>query len=101
MDSGQLGAGNDVLTGGPGNDTFNFGLSTTENFDHDTITDFDAGFGPGDVIAFWELFPSFADVLLASAQVGANVVITVDGDNSITLQNVQLASLQPDDFLFI
>jgi hypothetical protein len=31
---------------------------------------------------------------------GADVVITYDANNSIRLQNVQLASLQPDDFLF-
>jgi hypothetical protein len=40
-------------------------------------------------------------VIDASQQVGANTVITLDADNTITLQNVQLTSLQANDFLFV
>lgn len=96
------GLGNDVMTGGTGDDTFRFLISefVPQDFGHDRITDFNAGFGPGDVIRFEGVFASFADVLLGSAQVGADVVITYDANNSIRLQNVQLASLQPDDFSF-
>jgi len=97
--------GNDVMTGGGGNDTFHFTespLTVGFSLGHDTIVDFDAGFGPGDVIRFDDMiFASFADVLLGSAQVGSDVVITYDDENSITLENVQLASLQPDDFDFV
>ncbi len=98
---GQL--GNDVMTGGTGNDTFRFFISDAvpQDFGHDRITDFDAGFGPGDIIQFEGVFASFADVLLGSAQVGADVVITYDANNSIRLENVLLSDLQPDDFDFV
>ena len=44
------------------------------------------------------LFADFAAVQSASAQVGSNVVITLDASNTITLQNVTLANLHQDDF---
>jgi hypothetical protein len=39
-------------------------------------------------------------VLNASQQVGADVVITIDSGNVITLQHVQLSSLHASDFVF-
>ncbi|MBX9826325.1 MAG: pre-peptidase C-terminal domain-containing protein [Xanthobacteraceae bacterium] len=92
------GAGNDNLTGGSGNDTFVF----KSGFGLDTITDFAAGAASDDVIQIQdELFADFAAVQAASAQVGSNVVITLDASNTITLQNVALANLHQDDFQFV
>ena len=77
------GAGDDVMSGGNGNDLFAF----EAGFGEDTIT----GFQSNDRIQLDdELFADFASVIAASQQVGANTVITLDADNTITLQNVQL-----------
>jgi len=87
------GAGDDALTGGNGSDTFVFAAG----FGHDVVTDFRSG----DHIAFQDgVFSDFQAVLNASQQVGADVVITLDSGNVITLQHVQLSSLHASDFLF-
>ncbi|NJL70544.1 MAG: cadherin-like domain-containing protein [Candidatus Competibacteraceae bacterium] len=92
------GGGNDTLSGGSGDDTFVFG----PNFGHDTITDFVAGQGSIDAIAFdTDVFSNFASVIAAASQVGANTVITVDAQNDIVLRNTTLSSLHADDFRFI
>jgi serralysin len=91
-------AGDDFLTGGAGNDTFVF----TPGFGRDTITDFAAGSGVGDVIEFdHNIFSSFAAVLAASQQVGADLTITADASNTLTLKNVALANLHTNDFQFV
>jgi hypothetical protein len=55
----------------------------------------------GDHIAFQDgVFSDFQAVLNASQQVGADVVITLDSCDVITLQHVQLSSLHASDFLF-
>ena len=92
------GSGDDVMTGGAGRDTYGF----ARGFGHDVITDFAAGRGAGDVIEFDEgLFAGFGEVLAASHQVGADVVIEVDAASSITLEGVALATLHPNDFDFV
>jgi Ca2+-binding RTX toxin-like protein len=92
------GAGNDTITGGVGNDVFMF----RSGFGQDTITDFSAGQGAGDVVEFYDgLIDDFAELQQMSTQVGSGVVITVDGSNSITLQNTVLANLDQDDFRFL
>ncbi|WP_181169184.1 hypothetical protein [Mesorhizobium sp. B2-4-14] len=92
------GIGNDTLTGGIGSDTFIF----RAGFGLDTITDFVAGAGSGDVIQFADdVFADFASVLAAATQVGADTVIAHDGSNTLTLKNVAVASLHQDDFQFI
>jgi Ca2+-binding RTX toxin-like protein len=90
------GRGNDSLTGGADNDTFVFGL----RFGKDFIIDFTAGAGTEDVIKFdKDLFKTFDQVIAASSQDGANVVI-VKGSDTITLVNVNLVDLHADDFSF-
>ncbi len=80
---------------GSGNDTFVF----KAGFGHDVITDFVAGAGTDDAIEFQNnIFADFDAVLAAASASGSDTVITVDADNSITLQNVALASLHQDDF---
>jgi Tol biopolymer transport system component len=92
------GAGNDTLTGGSGSDTFVFEAGLGQ----DTITDFAAGASAGDVIEIHDdIFADFAAVQAASSQVGSDVLITVDGSNSIVLTNVTLANLNQNDFLLV
>jgi serralysin len=92
------GAGNDKLTGAAGNDTFVF----RAGFGHDTITDFTAGPGTGDVIEFHDgMFGSFEAVVAASHQAGNNVEIDIDAATSILLKGVTLASLNQNDFAFL
>jgi hypothetical protein len=65
------------------------------------VSDFVAGAGTDDVIEFdSSIFADFAAVVAASAQDGADVVITFDVDNTVRLQNVALANLHADDLLF-
>src|SRR5262249_37969643 len=68
----------------------------------DTITDFTAGTAPGhDIIEFdHTIFADFGALLSASTQVGADVVISAGAD-TLTLQNINLASLVANDFRFI
>ena len=70
-------AGNDTMNGGSGNDTFVF----LPGFGNDTIAAFGDSGSHQDVIAFDSvLFDTFAEVFAASAQVGANTVITVSAE---------------------
>ena len=92
------GSGDDVVTGGNGKDTFEF----ARGFGHDVIPDFEGGRKAGDVIVFDDgIFAGFQDVLAASRQAGAHVVIEADPANSITLEHVDLATLHGNDFDFI
>jgi Ca2+-binding RTX toxin-like protein len=106
------GAGDDNLAGGNGKDTVNGGTGD-DNLTGGNGPDlyvFNAGFGMdfildfsnGDRIQFDnELFATPQAVLDASEQVGANTVITLDADNTVTLVGVQQTSLQADDFLIV
>ncbi|MCA1492218.1 hypothetical protein I6F11_14935 [Ensifer sp. NBAIM29] len=92
------GWGDDTLTGGAGNDVFVF----KPNFGLDTITDFKAGSGAGDVLEFANtLFTDFEAVLAAASQVGSDTVIAFDAANTVTLKNVTLANLHADDVRFV
>jgi serralysin len=92
------GAGNDTLTGGAGNDTFVF----RPDFGTDTVTDFTAGTGAGDVVQFdHSQFADFSGVMAHASQVGANTEIAFDATNKVVLQNVSLSSLAADDFWFV
>ncbi|KZK85077.1 Bifunctional hemolysin/adenylate cyclase precursor [Pseudovibrio sp. Ad13] len=90
------GDGDDVIEGGAGDDAFFF----RSDFGNDIITDFAAGAGSEDVIQFAATFDSVAEVLSAASDVGADTVIYVNDDTSITLQNVSVADLHADDFAF-
>jgi serralysin len=81
--------GNNILTGGGGADTFVFNPA----FGKDTITDFHAG---EDIIRFdHTIFADAASVLSHTADDGhGNAIITLDANNTITLQNVTTATLQ-------
>ena len=92
--------GNDMLTGGLGSDTFKFALSNgAVDFGNDTISDFAAG--TDHLQIDHTIFGNFADVQQHMKQVGDDVVITYDGNDSITLHNVQMANLHANDFSFV
>ncbi len=91
------GLGNDTMTGGGQNDTFIF----KDNFGTDIIKDFNANADGEkiDLSAVSEI-SNFNDLDQNHMnQVGNDVVIT-DGSNSISLEDVDLAKLDIDDFLF-
>lgn len=91
------GANNDTIAGGTESDTFIF----RAGFGNDTITDFVAGASTDDVIEFHDgIFADFTAVMAAASASGSDTIIT-DGSNTITLQNVALASLHQDDFRFV
>ena len=46
------------------------------------------------------LFDDFAEVMSHATQSGADVLITVDADTTLTLANIKLAALATDDFRF-
>jgi trimeric autotransporter adhesin len=91
--------GNDTLTGGLNNDTFVFATG----FGADIITDFTAGVGIADVmkLSLGTSFDTFAEVLAASTQVGANTLITFGAGDTVTLNGVLKTALVADDFLFV
>jgi hypothetical protein len=92
-------AGNDIMTGNGGADTFVFNGSS---FGKDVITDFAAKDSHHDVIQFSStVFDSIAAVLAHAAQVGSNVVITADATDAVTLQNEKLSALHSYDFHFM
>ncbi|AJC77999.1 hemolysin-type calcium-binding protein [Rhizobium etli bv. phaseoli str. IE4803] len=91
------GAGNDILTGGAAADVFVY----LANWGHDTITNFLAAGSAHDTISIDHgIFADWETLFAASEQSGNDTIITADSDNSITLKNVALSSLQSWDFLF-
>jgi len=91
------GAGNDTMFGGADNDTFRF----LAGFGHDTILDFGAN-GNDDMIHIdHNLFADFNAIQAHMTQNGNDVVITLDADNSITLENFNAGILTASDFHFV
>jgi Ca2+-binding RTX toxin-like protein len=87
----KVGSGNNILTGGNGNDTFVF----SANLGHDVVTDF----SHGDIVEFDHVFQNFQAVQVAMHQVGADTVITVAPNETVTLSHVTMSSLHASDFL--
>ncbi|ANM22118.1 serralysin-like metalloprotease domain-containing protein [Rhizobium sp. N941] len=100
------GSGSNTLTGGAGNDTLTGGVAADvfiylTNWGHDTITNFLATGSAHDVISIdHSIFADWESLFAATEQSGNDTIITADSDNTITLQNVALSSLQSWDFLF-
>ncbi len=93
------GAGADTLGGGGGNDVFEF----ASGFGADRITDFVEGSGVADVIRLVGLgaaFDSFAEVIGAATQAGADVLFNFGGGNAVTVVAATIASFAADDFAF-
>jgi Ca2+-binding RTX toxin-like protein len=89
-------AGNDVMTGNGGNDNFVF----RSGFGLDQITDFDDA-GNDTIVFSTAVFADWTAVQNAMEASGANVVITLDAADTITLVGTTLASMTQSDFLFV
>ena len=88
--------GDDIFVGNGHPDTFVFDA----NFGKDVIKDFNSYGRSHDTVQFSKsAFSDFASVLNHASQVGHDVVIA-NGDDSLTLKNVKLGSLQSHDFHF-
>lgn len=91
-------AGNErdqLFIGGTGQDTFVF----ADTSGHDVIADFDVA---EDVIELHlEQSATISSILYGSSQDGNNAIINIDPNTSITLWNVDLASLTNDNFNFV
>lgn len=84
----QGNAGDDVMFATDSIDTFLFAL----NFGNDLVVDYTAG---ADILEFDDtIFVDVAAVLAAAANSGSDVVITYDGSNAVTLNNVTKAMLE-------
>lgn len=89
------GGGNDVLTGGGGKDTFVVESGNGSDF----ITDFATQGSGYDIIRFVGTnFDSFSDVMAASRQNGADVIIQISATEALTLQNTTLSELHDYNF---
>lgn len=85
-----------TLIGGAGHDTFAFLNNLTGK---DTITNFNTG---KDALQFNKsLFANFTAAMTHANQVGANTVITIDGNDQVTLQNVAKNTLTANNFHFL
>ncbi|HEY0523198.1 MAG TPA: calcium-binding protein, partial [Stellaceae bacterium] len=89
-------AGKDRLTGGGGSDTFVIHQKGAAG--SDTITDFQAGVDQVKLQGF--SFASFDALKAAMTQSGGNVVVTLGGGQTLTLQGHAVADFSARDFGF-
>jgi len=83
-----------TLTGGAGHDTFAF----PNAMGHDEVTNFGTA---KDTLQFnASLFANFSAAMASASQVGANTVFTIDGNDTVTLDNVTKTSLTAGNFHF-
>ncbi len=90
------GLGNDYLSGGAGNDEY---VYDTTSGGADTI----AGFGSNELIYILggdADFDTFAEIIAAASNVGANVSFDFGGGNTLTLLGKQITDLDAADFDF-
>ena len=87
---------NDTLTGGGGKDQFVFSDTSSGSVQH-LITDFETPLDRIDLREFSAVH-TLADITVA--QQASDTLITVDGNDTILLQNVLAAQVQASNFLF-
>ena len=96
-------AGNDTLVASAANNTLylNSGATTVvigPGSGQDTILNFQT---TQDTLQFSaSLFANYAAAMVSASQVGANTVFTIDANDSVTLQNVNMANLSAANFRF-
>jgi len=89
------GAGADILTGGLDSDTFIF----EDGDGADSINDFETGAG-GDAMDVTNFgFASFSELSAKFSQVGADVLVELDADDSVTLVGVNVSDLLEAQFV--
>ena len=100
--------GNDTLTGGDDRDVFAFNLAsygknTSKALGDDTITDFALDGADHDIIQIDKNIgiKNFNWAMLNAEQDGADVVITLNGKTSITLEDVDKSDLTAGHFQFV
>lgn len=92
------GLGNDTLTGGSGDDVFLF----DGDVGNDTIKDFQAGTGSVDIIEMSTVLAAgFTELLATATELWGDTTFDLNGGHSITLDNVLIADLHSDDFVFV
>ncbi len=95
------GAGNDRLDGGRGNDTLAGGAGAdlflfADGGGDDEITDFETA--GGDRLDVGAFFSSAAEARAAAVTVGDDVLLRLDGNDSVLLRGLQADDLSDDDF---
>lgn len=91
------GTGNDWLMGGEGNDTFIIRPGTGR----DTIADFAAGTGRGDVVQIdSSSFRSFDQVKAAMEEFNGDTVLSLPGGDVVVFTGHKIADFAADDFTF-
>lgn len=92
------GVGNDLLSGGRGDDIFDFSSGV---LGRDIVTDFNAGAGEHDMLAFKQtLFHTIDQLLSAFRQSGDDAVLSTS-TGSVVLSDVEVASLRADHFMLV
>ncbi|WP_053140728.1 hypothetical protein [Pseudomonas sp. MIACH] len=92
------GDGNDILWGGSGADTFIFWKGSGGG--KTIIGDFSGSDGEQDRIDLAGVVSTFEEVMDVSEEVGDDLLITLNEDDSILLLNVKKDQLTPADFIF-
>ena len=93
-----LGQAGDKITAGTGPDTFVFHAG----FGAESITGFATSGSAADVLQFDKSeFADWAHLLGATKQVGANLQITLDASDVLTLKNITLASFTSSSAHFV
>lgn len=88
---------NSTITASGSSDHFVF----TPSFGNDTITGYQAsGTGADQINIDHSVFADWATLLSHTAQAGADTIITADANDTITLKNTTVASLQQGNFHF-
>jgi serralysin len=99
VDKITSGAGNELLYGRTGADTF----TLNSIFGRDVIADFAATGTAHDIINFHanSVLNSYTNVMSHAVQLGSGVVITQDANSVLTLNNVSRSNLASSDFTFV
>lgn len=88
-----------TVYGGAGNDSYAF---QSTNFGHETLYNFVATGTSHDVLQFsTQAFADWAHLLGATTQQGADVLITLDANDTLLLKNVTLANFTAADARFV